>query len=90
MPQGCNLDKPSARGQHAQGFKAAYAQYVEGGWPALSADPAHGGQGLPLVLNQCLYEMLNRPTRPGRCTPGLSHGAYECLHAHGTDGTEGA
>ena len=29
------------------GFKEAYAQYVEGGWPALSHDAAHGGQGLP-------------------------------------------
>jgi alkylation response protein AidB-like acyl-CoA dehydrogenase len=28
-----------------KGFKEAYAQYVEGGWPALSCDPAYGGQG---------------------------------------------
>jgi hypothetical protein len=42
-----------------KGFKEAYAAYVEGGWPALSCDPAYGGQGLPIVLNQCFYEMLN-------------------------------
>ena len=66
------------------GFKDAYAQYVEGGWPALSCDPEFGGQGLPLVLNQCLYEMLNSANQAWTMYPGLSHGAYECLHAHGT------
>jgi AcrR family transcriptional regulator len=30
-----------------KGFKEAYAQFVEGGWPALSCDPEYGGQGLP-------------------------------------------
>src|SRR5690554_4924702 len=28
------------------GFKEAYQQYVEGGWPAMTADPQFGGQGL--------------------------------------------
>ena len=28
------------------GFKEAYKQLVETGFPALAADPAHGGQGL--------------------------------------------
>jgi hypothetical protein len=58
---------------------------VEGGWPALSCDPAYGGQGLPLVLNQCFFEMLNSASQAWTMYPGLSHGAYECLHAHGTD-----
>jgi len=83
--EGCTLDKATHEVRAPQGFKAAYAQYVEGGWPALSADPAYGGQGLPLVLNQCLYEMLNSANQAWTMYPGLSHGAYECLHAHGTD-----
>ena len=29
------------------GFKEAYQQYVEGGWPSLSHDIEFGGQGLP-------------------------------------------
>src|SRR5688572_1517520 len=62
----------------------AYAQYVEGGWPALSTDPAFGGQGLPRLVNQCLYEMMNSANQAWTMYPGLSHGAYECLHAHGT------
>jgi len=67
------------------GFKAAYQQYVDGGWPALSCDPAFGGQGLPQLINTVLYETLNSANQAWTMYPGLSHGAYECLHAHGTE-----
>ncbi|MBN9204435.1 acyl-CoA dehydrogenase C-terminal domain-containing protein [Methylibium petroleiphilum] len=83
--QGCTLDKTTHEVAAPKGFKEAYAQYVEGGWPALSCDPAYGGQGLPIVLNQCLYEMLNSANQAWTMYPGLTHGAYEALHAHGTD-----
>jgi alkylation response protein AidB-like acyl-CoA dehydrogenase len=82
--EGCALDKGMGEVKTPAGFKAAYAQYVEGGWPALSTDPAYGGQGLPHLLNQCLYEMLNSANQAWTMYPGLSHGAYECLHEHGT------
>ncbi len=83
--EGCQLDKATHAVTTPKGFKAAYAQYVEGGWPALSTDPAYGGQGLPHLMNQCLYEMLNSANQAWTMYPGLSHGAYECLHEHGTD-----
>ena len=83
--QGCTLDKITHEVTAPKGFKEAYAQYVEGGWPALSCDPAYGGQGLPIVLNQCLYEMLNSANQAWTMYPGLTHGAYEALHTHGTD-----
>ena len=51
--EGCTLDATSHAVTTPQGFKDAYAQYVAGGWPALSCDPAYGGQGLPLTLNLC-------------------------------------
>ncbi|MFM1818088.1 MAG: Acyl-CoA dehydrogenase, partial [Pseudomonadota bacterium] len=82
--QGCKLDTDTHAVQTPDGFKAAYEQYVAGGWPSLSCDPAYGGQGLPFVVNQCLYEMLNSANQSWTMYPGLSHGAYECLHAHGT------
>jgi hypothetical protein len=82
--QGCVLDKTTHEVAAPAGFKEAYAQFVAGGWPALSADAQFGGQGLPIVLNQCLYEMLNSANQAWTMYPGLSHGAYECLHAHGT------
>ena len=83
--EGCTLDKTSHEVTAPKGFKEAYAKYVEGGWPALGCDPAYGGQGLPLVINQSFYEMMNSANQAWTMYPGLSHGAYEALHAHGTD-----
>jgi len=83
--EGCTLDKRTHVVTTPKGFKEAYAKYVEGGWAALSCDPAFGGQGLPFVVNQCLYEMLNSANQAWTMYPGLSHGAYEALLAHGTD-----
>ena len=82
--EGCTLDKLGHDVSTPKGFKAAYAKYVEGGWPALSTDTAFGGQGLPHLVNQCFYEMLNSANQAWTMYPGLSHGAYECLHVHGT------
>ena len=82
--EGCQLDKSTHEVTIPKGFKEAYAQYVAGGWPALSCDPEFGGQGLPIVLNQCMYEMLNSANQAWTMYPGLTHGAYEALHAHGT------
>jgi hypothetical protein len=83
--QGCTLDKTTHTVHAPDGFKDAYAQYVEGGWPAMVCDPAFGGQGLPVLLNQCFFEMLNSANQAWTMYPGLSHGAYACLHEHGTD-----
>ena len=83
--EGCTLDRSTHEVTAPKGFKEAYAQYVEGGWAALSCDPAYGGQGLPFLVNQCFYEMLNSANQAWTMYPGLSHGAYEALHAHGTD-----
>ena len=83
--QGCQLNRETHEVTTPEGFKAAFEQYVQGGWPALSCDPAYGGQGLPIVLNQCFYEMLNSANQAWTMYPGLTHGAYEALHAHGTD-----
>ena len=83
--EGCTLDKTTHEVTPPKGFKEAYAKYVEGGWAALSCDPEYGGQGLPFVVNQCFYEMMNSANQAWTMYPGLSHGAYEALHAHGTD-----
>ncbi|MFD0666797.1 acyl-CoA dehydrogenase C-terminal domain-containing protein [Ramlibacter sp. MAHUQ-53] len=83
--EGCRLDRETHEVTTPTGFKEAYAKYVEGGWPSLAADPAYGGQGLPVVVNECFYEMLNSASQAWTMYPGLTHGAYECLHAHGTE-----
>ena len=83
--EGCSLDPVSHAVTTPKGFKEAYASYVAGGWAALSCDTAFGGQGLPLVVNQMFYEMLNSANQAWTMYPGLTHGAYASLHAHGTD-----
>jgi len=82
--EGCHLDKETHVVAIPKGFKEAYDKYVEAGWPSLSCDPGYGGQGLPIVLNNSFIEMLNSANQAWTMYPGLSHGAYECLHAHGT------
>ncbi len=67
--EGCKLDKTTHEVKAPKGFKEAYAQYVEGGWAALSCDPDYGGQGLPFVLNQCIYEMMNSANQASRTAP---------------------
>ena len=83
--EGCSLDLVSHAVTTPKGFKEAYNSYVAGGWAALSCDTAFGGQGLPLVVNQMFYEMLNSANQAWTMYPGLTHGAYASLHAHGTD-----
>ncbi len=83
--EGCTLDKTTHEVTPPRGFKQAYAQYVQGGWAALSCDPEYGGQGLPFVVNQCFYEMMNSANQAWTMYPGLTHGAHAALHAHGTD-----
>jgi len=82
--QGCTLDQATHEVKAPEGFREAYAKYVEGCWPALACDPAYGGQGLPLAVNQCIFEMLNSANQAWTMYPGLTHGAYECLHVNGT------
>ena len=82
--EGCHYDKENHTVTTPKGFKAAYEQYVAAGWPALSCDPEFGGQGLPLVVNNSFYEMMNSANQSWTMYPGLSHGAYECIHEHGS------
>ncbi|MBE2245363.1 MAG: acyl-CoA dehydrogenase C-terminal domain-containing protein [Burkholderiaceae bacterium] len=83
--EGCRLDAATHEVRTPKGYKEAFATFVEGGWPALSADAKFGGQGLPHVVNQCFNEMLNSANQAWTMYPGLTHGAYEGLLAHGSD-----
>jgi alkylation response protein AidB-like acyl-CoA dehydrogenase len=67
------------------GWKEAYQQMVEAGWPALSADPEYGGQGMPAVVSFAVSEMTAAASAAFSMYPGLSHGAYAALHANASD-----
>ena len=82
--EGCAYDAVTHAVTTPKGFKEAYRQYIDAGWAALACDPEFGGQGLPLVVNQCFYEMLNSANQAWTMYPGLTHGAYASLVSHGT------
>jgi alkylation response protein AidB-like acyl-CoA dehydrogenase len=66
------------------GYRQAYRAFVDGGWAALACDPEDGGQGLPALLNAAFNEMIAAANHGWTMYPGLLHGAYECLRAHGS------
>jgi len=82
--EGCSYDPVTHAVTTPKGFKEAYRTYIDAGWAALGCDPEYGGQGLPLVVNQCFYEMLNSANQAWTMYPGLTHGAYASLESHGT------
>lgn len=81
--QGCQLN---AAGQVSTptGFKAAYQEYVAGGWNGLSQNPDYGGQGLPPSLDMMLNEMICSANLAWGMYPGLSQGAMNALEHHGS------
>ena len=68
-----------------KGFKEAYRLFREGGWTSMSCDPAHGGQGMPAMVDVLVTEMICSANLSFGMYPGLSHGAYVALAAHGSD-----
>jgi len=67
-----------------KGFREAWVQFREAGWPTLTAPPEHGGQGLPATIGMAFQEMMNSANQAWTMYPGLTHGAIDCLGAHGT------
>ncbi len=79
---GCRFDHGAVT--TPPGFRDAYQAFWQAGWPALSAAPEDGGQGLPAVLEAVLYEWLSAANHGFTMAPGLLHGAYACLEHHGS------
>jgi alkylation response protein AidB-like acyl-CoA dehydrogenase len=69
----------------APGFADAYRAFVEQGWNSLSADPAHGGQGLSKAMELAVFEMVHAANMAFGLCPMLTQGAIEALTLHGTD-----
>lgn len=64
------------------GFRKAWNQYVEAGWPGLSQPPRFGGQGLPHSLNAVVHEMLASSNHAWAMTALLNWGAINTINAH--------
>ena len=83
--EGCSFDPATKSVTTPVGFKEAYKQFCELGFTALDCDPAYGGQGMPKTLSFPIIEMQCSANVAWSMYPGLSHGAYSAIHAHGTD-----
>jgi alkylation response protein AidB-like acyl-CoA dehydrogenase len=85
--QGCQWSDEGVK--TPDGFPAAYKQYVDNGWPALSAEVEHGGQGMPNMLGIIVTEFMGSANWSWSMYPGLSHGAIKTIEEHGNDQQKG-
>lgn len=53
--QGCQFNDGEVT--TPEGFKEAYQQFVEGGWPSMTHAPEYGGQGLPESMGIMINEI---------------------------------
>ena len=67
-----------------EGFKEAYLQFCESGWPSLRARPEFGGQGVPTVLGTAVEELWASSNLAFKLCPMLTQGAIEALSHFGT------
>ena len=67
------------------GFKAAFEQYVQGGWQGLSHPEAVGGQDLPKLIATTCNEMINGANTSFGLCPLLTDGAIEAVLTAGSD-----
>ncbi|MFO1261459.1 MAG: acyl-CoA dehydrogenase C-terminal domain-containing protein [Sphingomonadaceae bacterium] len=67
-----------------EGFKAAYEQFVAGGWPTLHAPVEFGGQGLPSVVATAVGEFFCSANQSFEMYHGLTTGAINALLVKGS------
>lgn len=80
--QGCTLKDNQVT--TPEGFKEAYKQYVEGGWPSLAAPSEWGGQNLPASMETMVSEIFGQANHAWNMYPGLASGAKATILEHGT------
>jgi len=68
-----------------KGFKDAFEQMKEGGWPGLDLPEEYGGQNMPYLVNTAVGEMFSAANQSFTMYQGLTHGAASAILAHGTD-----
>ncbi|HET9458845.1 MAG TPA: acyl-CoA dehydrogenase C-terminal domain-containing protein [Sphingomicrobium sp.] len=67
------------------GFKEAYQQFCEAGWPTLTAPEEYGGQGLPQVIGTAIGEYVLSANHSFEMYQGLTSGAIATLVIKGSD-----
>jgi alkylation response protein AidB-like acyl-CoA dehydrogenase len=67
------------------GFKEAWAQFCEAGWPTLTVPEEYGGQGLPQVIGTAVSEYILSANHSFEMYQGLTSGAIASLLVKGSD-----
>ena len=67
------------------GWKDAYAQFVDNGWGSLSFSQEFGGQGLPMTIAAAVQEMWHSANMSFGLCPLLTQGAVDAIEHHGSD-----
>ncbi|APX22434.1 MAG: acyl-CoA dehydrogenase [Rhodobacteraceae bacterium] len=67
------------------GYAEGYNAIAEGGWVAITADPEHGGMGLPLTVATAVNEMMSGACLSLQLNPLLTQGQIEALEHHADD-----
>ncbi|MES2326670.1 MAG: acyl-CoA dehydrogenase C-terminal domain-containing protein [Pseudomonadota bacterium] len=67
------------------GFKEAYQQFVDAGWPTLTGPEEYGGQGLPQVVGTAVTEYILSANHSFEMYQGLTAGAIASLLVKGSD-----
>ena len=81
--EGCRLENGMV--YTPTGFKEAFKQVCEAGWPGLATDEEYGGQGLPYVMGTAVGELFASANQAFTMYQGLTNGAYASIHAHGSE-----
>jgi alkylation response protein AidB-like acyl-CoA dehydrogenase len=66
-------------------FKAAYQQFVAGGWGGISQSTESGGQGLPYLVGMAVDEMWEAANLAWSICGLLSQGAARAIETYGTE-----
>jgi len=72
-----------------KGFKEAYHEFVQGGWPAMTGSAEYGGQGLPHLSRFIFDEFLCSANLSFSMYPELGHGAALALEKWANDDVKG-
>jgi len=81
--EGCRLVGGEVR--TPAGFKAAYKQYCDAGWPSLARSVEYGGQGLLQSLGCVMNELTSTANYAWTMYNGLSQGAMHTIESHGSE-----
>ena len=82
--QGCTRN-PDGSVTAPDGFKDAYRQYCEGGWPTLGGPVEYGGQAMPHFVSMAFEELMMSSNMAFAMYPGLSSAAVSALLVKGSD-----